>query len=273
MRRKDIVNIIGGATEGLLKTATDMVLLVTYLSLTHMSVRNAYQSRRAEEEAYRMLDEVNYQTIKRATYRLIAKGLLNRLSKGGREELIITKFGRKRIEEIIPVYRDKRPWDGHLYLISYDIPKEANEARNLLREYIRRTGGALLQESLWINPYNPTQILADFVTEHEIQGSVLVSKLGKDGTIGEETLPELINRVYHLDDLSERYEAFIQTYPLHAPVKSKLMETTVAYLSILKDDPQLPFPLESDDFAAARAHTHYLTLIDQQSKNVFISTT
>lgn len=260
MKRKEIINVIGRFSEGLFETVTDVLLLATYLSLTHMTVRNAYQAVRAGEEAYRMLDEINYQTLKKVTYNMITKGLLKRVSKEGREEIAITEFGRKRIEAVIPRYRVNRPWDGHLYLISYDIPTKANKSRNLLREHIRKTGGALLQESLWMNPYNPTRILSDFVTEHDIPGSILISKLGKDGSIGDEKLLDLITRVYHLDDLATRYDAFLHAYPKHGADRPIPLGAAVTYLSILKDDSQLPFPLEPDDFPAARAFQRYIKI-------------
>ncbi len=260
MKRKEIIRVIGSVSEGLFESVTDVLLLATYLSLTHMTVRNAYQANRAGEDAHRMLDKINYQTIKKVTYNMVAKGLLKRVSKAGREEIAITKFGRDRLKTIIPVYQVNRPWDGHLYLVSYDIPTQANDARNLLREHIRRTGGALLQESLWLNPYNPARILSEFVAEHDIPGSILVSKLGRDGSVGDEKLPDLIRRVYDLDNLSVRYKSFLNTYTKRSIYP---LEATVSYLSILKDDPQLPFPLEPDDFPAARAHKRYLVLTGQ----------
>ncbi len=260
MKRKEIIKVIGRVSEGLFETVTDTLLFTTYLSLTHMTVRNAYQAFRAGEESHRMLDEINYQTIKKVTYNMITKGLLKRISKEGREEIAITKFGRERLDAIIPVYRVHRPWDGHLYLVSYDIPTQANDARNLLREYIRKTGGALLQESLWINPYNPSHILSDFVAEHDIPGSVLVSKLGKDGSVGDEKLPDLIRRVYRLDDLAVRYESFLNAYTKRDKQTFYPLEAAMSYLPTLKDDPQLPFPLEPDDFPAARAYQRYIQL-------------
>src|SRR3989338_1788713 len=118
MKRKEIIHIVKKASEGLFETVTDSLLLATYLSLTNMTVRNTYQAFRAGEDAYRMLNKINYQTIKKVTYNMITKGLLKRISKEGREEIAITKFGRERIEAVIPHYRINRPWDGHVYLIS-----------------------------------------------------------------------------------------------------------------------------------------------------------
>ncbi len=260
MKRKDIVTIISRVSDGLLGTVTDMLLLTMYYSISSTTVKTMHQAFRASEEAHRMLDEINYQTIKKVTYNMITKGFLKRVSREGCEEIAITKFGRERLDAIIPVYRVNRPWDGHLYLISYDIPTQSNDARNLLREEIRKTGGALLQESLWINPYNPTRILSDFVTKHEIPGSVLVSKLGKDGSLGDEKLPDLIRRVYNLDNLAVRYESFLNAYKKRDMKSAYPLGVAMSYLPILKDDPQLPFPLEPDDFPAARAYQRYLNL-------------
>lgn len=260
MKRKEIIRVIGRASEGLFETVTDVFLLASYLSLTHLTVRNTYQAFQAGEDAHRMLDKINYQTIKKVTYNMIAKGLIKRITKEGREEIAITKFGRERIAANIPVYRINRPWDNHLYLISYDIPTQSNDARNLLREYIRKTGGALLQESLWMNPYNPTRILSDFVAEHDIPGSILISKLGKDGSVGDEKLTDLIRRIYQLDDLAERYVSFLNAFPKRNRQGLSPLAAALSYLPILKNDPQLPFPLEPDDFPAARAYQRYRNL-------------
>ena len=206
---------------------------------------------RMVEEVHNMLDTVNYNSIKRAISHLKTQGLILR-PKHDKLTLSITKLGQDRIANIVPMYRTERPWDGYLYLISYDIPKKSNASRDRLREYIRRTGGALLQESLWMNPYNPTLILEDFVRLRRISGTVLVSKLGKDGAIGNENLDVLLDRIYHLHTLVKRYQTFIDTYK---QVKHpSLLSLSLEYFSILKDDPQLPFDLLPNNFPAEHAY-------------------
>lgn len=214
-----------------------------------------YDADRAIDDAHRMLDTVNYQTIKKTLTLLSRNGLVATSGKRSSREVAITKAGLVRINELMPTYKKERPWDTHIFLISYDIPKPANYARDMVREYIRKTGGALLQESLWINPYNPTLLIERFVRDHDIPGTILVSKLGQDGAIGDESLPKLINRVYKLDELAKRYQDFLSTY---SP-KSKEPPFTIrlAYSRILKEDPQLPFPLEPAGFPAKQAWERY----------------
>lgn len=75
---------------------------------------------------------------------------------------------------------------------------------------------------------------------HHIVGSILVSDIGKDGSVGDEKIEDLLIRVYHLDNLNNRYKEFIGSCQKGAKVGVNLY---FSYLSILRDDPQLPFPL------------------------------
>ncbi|MBI4065518.1 hypothetical protein HY409_04095 [Candidatus Gottesmanbacteria bacterium] len=260
MRRKDFSSHLLAVTDGLVGSVTNIVLLHLYFLFSVGGIKTMGDANRVAEEVHQMLDEVNYQTIKQAIYQLRKTGMVTRKTTYDRTILSITKLGNQRIGELVPMYKTERPWDGHIYLISYDIPTRANSSRNLLRKYIRRTGGALLQESLWINPYNPTQILEEFVHDHGIPGTVLVSKLGTDGTIGDETLSELIIRVYKLDKLSQRYKDFLDAYrnPSGAPKTTAALD----YLSILRDDPQLPFQLLPKSFPADAAWQRYQNFME-----------
>ncbi|HLD25321.1 MAG TPA: PaaX family transcriptional regulator C-terminal domain-containing protein [Patescibacteria group bacterium] len=252
MRRKKLSDMLLQATDGLIGTVVNLVLYELYVVLLLPGKTSSAQLHRTAVDAHELVEELGYDTIKRAMYHLIAQGLIKRLTKEGRTELAITAVGRKKLETSVPQYRPHRPWDGHIYLISYDVPKKANSDRDALRDYIQTTGGALLQESLWINPYNPTRLLAEFAKDHQIPGSILISRLGKDGAIGEEKLPYLLEKVYHLEDLWNRYDAFIKNTRLKT--FGNKLRTSLEFLSILRDDPQLPFPLEPADFPAKKAY-------------------
>ncbi|MDP1722140.1 MAG: PaaX family transcriptional regulator C-terminal domain-containing protein [Candidatus Gottesmanbacteria bacterium] len=257
--RRRIGSMILSATDGLIGTATNFVLLQLYVMASIGGVKTMGDANRMAEDVHDMLDTFNYKTIKQTIYQLTKQGLIERPKKYDRTTIAITKLGKQRIKELIPTYKTDRPWDSHVYLVSYDIPTHHNRSRDILREYIHRTGGALLQESLWINPYNPSLLLRTFMDDHEIPGTVLISKLGSDGTIGDETLPDLIIRVYHLDKLTERYEEFLETYRKQPSISKT--KCSIDYLAILKDDPQLPFPLLPKDFPAEKAWERYRKLM------------
>ncbi len=265
MRNKKLIKTLLDASEGLVATATDLVLFLTILPF---SMGGAYThgevSRRTEDVSKFIGEDFNYRTIKNTIGKLVAAGLVTKHTKRNALDIAITKLGRERIDAIIPHYHEDRPWDGHLYLVSYDVPAKPKTKRDKLREYLRRIGARLLQESLWLTPYNPRDIVDDFVMENEIGGSLLVSKLGTDGAIGSEKLLDLISRVYGLDALNKRYDDFLDTWK--GKWKSgSLFGVATDYLSILKQDPQLPFPLLPRDFLGEKANRLYQSFTNKIS--------
>lgn len=248
---KKTVAVIKTGSDIVASAITNTLLFTFYLYGAGFGKYGSVGMYRAFDEAQQTLDDCNYQSIKNAFYQLTKAGLVTRSRKRSHVELTITNEGKKRIAELFPTYRNERPWDGHVYLISYDIPTKANISRNILRAYIRRTGGALLQESLWLNPYNPQSLIEEFVETRAIKGTVLVSKLGKDGAVGDEKLTDLISRIYKYPTLRERYTQFIDQYNKK---QQPFIKTAMVYTSILRDDPQLPFALEPKNFPGHQAN-------------------
>ena len=246
-------------SEGLLESVTDLLLFQFYLTTQMVGAHTTFQMERAVDEAHNILDDVNYKTIKSVLYTLTQTKHIERTAHRTILDVSITDLGKKRITSRFPMYHDKRPWDGHMYLVSYDIPNKARGMRNVLREQIRKAGAALLQESLWVTPYNPHLLLEDFSQRHHHPGTIIVSKLGRDGAIGAENLTDLLVRIYHLASVSSRYEKFIETYGHTRPQIT--LSASIAYCAILKDDPQLPFPLEPKNFPGKRAHDLFLRIL------------
>lgn len=247
------MNMVWKGADVAASALTNTLLYSFYLYGASFGKQGSYGMHRAFEEAGEALKDCNYQSIKNALNQLTKTGLIHRTRKRSQLEITITKEGSERINQLFPTYRTSRPWDGHVYLISYDIPTKYNKARDLLRLYIRRTGGALLQESLWLNPYNPQSIIEEFIEERSIPGTVLISKMGTDGAIGDEKLAELIARIYEYASLTEQYNGFIHTFQ-HAKNPSPIA-SAMKYTSILRNDPQLPFELEPKGFPAQKAYT------------------
>lgn len=80
----------------------------------------------------------------------------------------------------------------------------------------------------------------------------MVSDIGKDGSIGDEDLNNLVNRVYCLEKINQRYKDFINELGTIKVVNSQIH---FQYLSILKDDPQLPFEILPFDWTGDKANS------------------
>ncbi|MBI5614628.1 hypothetical protein HY947_06935 [Candidatus Gottesmanbacteria bacterium] len=249
--------VLKDTTESFLRSTTDLTLVMLYFMILLPSKKTPLDILRLQEEAHDFIGTTNYDSIKSALYHLTRTGLVTRSKKRLTLDVTLSKEGQKHIDKIVPKYRSIRPWDGHVYLISYDIPTKVNYKRNFLRDIIRSLSGAKLQESLYMTPYNPTTILKAEVATHAIPGNILISNLGIGGSIGEESLGDLVARVYTLNILEKRYLKYLEVFPASsAPSVSAML----SYLSILHDDPQLPFELLPPNFPDKRAYARYLSL-------------
>lgn len=242
-------------SEGILSTVVDIVLWeMVYLgeAATTFS-RNTWEPK---VKADRFLESINYETIKRAFERAREKGWVKR-TKRKRVWPEITKAGKKRLVSLIPQYDKNRVWDKRLYLVTYDIPEKRKKDREVLREYLKRLGSGLVQESVWLTPYNPREILQEFIEERGLKGTIIISDIGQDGNIGEEDIRDLVVRVYKLDEINKAYKEFLEKYE-NSKISTK--EVYFTYLKILRKDPQLPFELLPSYWLGEKAYQMFLKI-------------
>lgn len=252
MRTKKAKKIALQLTEGLLRNTTDVVLYTFFLICASAGKsKTSVGAHQSFSEAQDALKDFNYDAIKRTLAQLKQQGLLTYKRRYLKETIAITQEGKARLKKLLPVYHKHRTWDHRMYLVTYDIPESRRYNREILRHYLKRIGAAMLQESVWITPYNPRETLRSFLEEQELSEVVIVSDLGKDAIIGEIDLLTLVQQLYHLDKLNERYESFIEMYD---DGKHSNLSGSSFYLSILHDDPQLPFPLLPKDWPGEEAH-------------------
>lgn len=195
---------------------------------------------RVKLTADRFLSQWNYDTITRAIAHARRRRLLAPVMRGRHTLPEITEEGKRRLSVIIPMYDEKRVWDARMHLITYDIPETQAKDRGELRDFIRMIGAGRLQDSVWITPYNPIDTLRSFIGEHRLAGTVIVSDMGTDAAIGEEDVQSLVARVWRLDRLNDRYTEWLSEANKSGRLDHWML---IAFLSILKEDPQLPFPL------------------------------
>lgn len=243
MGKKGVTKIVSRAavalTEGLFSYSVDLALwTIVYAGELSLPQSISGQVWRAQVAADRFLHEINYDVIKNALKTARRNGWIKPRHRNAPPE--ITAEGKRRLAAALPLYDEKRTWDGRLHLVTYDIPEARRIDRELLREYLRRIGCAMLQESVWITPYNPIDLVRSFIEEKELSGTIIVSDLGKDGAVGEEDLRALLVRIYKLDALDERYEAWLASVGESDAIDHHVL---IGFLAILNDDPQLPFSL------------------------------
>lgn len=247
-RRRETKEEIRRISFGLLSTAIDLSLFLFALWIQSYRVGSGRKSLfRALIDSGEFVKSIKKEYIQRGLYRASERKFLTQEEKQWK----LAEFGRRRLEEILPQYRVHRPWNGKIYLVTYDIPEKRKQDRDILREYLKRIGCGMLQASVWLTLYDHKKILRDFVAEKRLAGSIVVSDIGRDGNIGQIPIEELIRRVYPLDKLNEQYRKFLERASRE---RVDFSEINLFFLSILKDDPQLPFSLLPKDWLGDKAY-------------------
>lgn len=173
----------------------------------------------------------------------------------------LTKEGWKRLKSILPEYKKPPIWDDKWYMVAFDIPEAYRLKRNAFREKLKKLGFGRLQDSVWISPYNFLANIESLVEFHNMESWVIPSVTDK---LGREDSQELAGRVWHLEEINKRYKKLVSKYKFLRKAKDfKLdkLKIQMEYLSILKEDPQLPEDLLPDDWYGKKAHKLYQKLV------------
>jgi len=257
--QKEISDKVKEVSEGIVARAVDLLLVSIFYGF-EFGVGGYGEYARAGERTSDALSEFNYSTIKRSIRSLRTKGFIRTFRSTSEYSKIptITEEGKHKLKELVPQYRKKRTWDGRIYLVTYDLPRKLNRDRNRLRKHLKKIGCGMLQYSVWITPYSPIVLVREFVEIYGLGEMILVSTLQKEGSVGSMDLSELIETVYKLDDLNGRYSEFILKYNGNKITKEHAI---FAYLSILRDDPQLPFELLPLNWQGDNAYKLYSKML------------
>ena len=245
-KRLDIAKI----SDGVLAKTVDLVLVSIFYGL-EFGFGGYGETYKAAENTTNDLSEINYQRLKRGIFYLKKKGFVQSVRESASLPTI-TATGKRRLEGIVPRYEEERVWDKRIYLVTYDLPTKQNRQRDRLRNFLKKIGCGLLQESVWLTPYNPKKLLEEFLAESKLESDlVIISSLGKDGTIGELDLIELMEKVYNLSEVNEKYKEFLEETAKGEVSRDKII---FSFLSILKGDPQIPFEILPKDWVGREAY-------------------
>lgn len=247
---------------GVLDTAIDFSVFLVAFGLSAYAFSRRYDGLAKSFQTAVWAKRVFRQKVLRRSFRHARE---NGFLAGKGDNWVITQKGERRLAEILPAYREEGLWDGKIYLITYDIPESCHRQRDLLREYLKRKGAGMLQASVWLTPHNPKEMLRNFLRDYKLGGWVVVSDIGRDGSIGQMPIKDLVAKVYKLEMINERYREFLAQIKKG---KLDLLSASFSYLAILRDDPQLPFALLPKDWRGEEAHKVFKRVIGREEKKV-----
>ena len=151
--------------------------------------------------------------------RLVAEGLFERVGNGQRAEYRPTDPGLRalsamgsRAVQARHQDLDHRDWDGRWRLVAFAIPEARRAARDALRERLGGLGGAAVHNGLYVSPHDwakdVTVVATDLgIAEHVTQAATDHLVVG-----GEADPRALALRLWRLDELAGRYQAFVDRW-------------------------------------------------------------
>ena len=110
------------------------------------------------------IPELNKSTLSQALKRLRERGLIELVSDKTLEYRLTDSGKQKAVWEALMV--DKKKWDGRWRLVIFDIPEKRRQARNLLRDSLKKWGFVHWQKSVWATKKDCIKPLRNFIKQN-----------------------------------------------------------------------------------------------------------
>ncbi len=136
-------------------------------------------------DSYR--DRFRKSYLKRRFQEMIDRGLIFISKENGKNYVRLTKKGETKLEHYglgeLTVEKPKH-WDGKWRLVIFDIREKRRSTRDLLRQQLQGLGLVRLQNSVWVCPYDFSEITVLFKADAMVGKDILyltVEELENDG--------------------------------------------------------------------------------------------
>jgi phenylacetic acid degradation operon negative regulatory protein len=201
--------------------------------------------------------------IRSCLRRLVAEGLFVRHGSGSTARYEATAPGMSAlgmgIERTRLAYGQDaagRGWDRQWRLVAFAVPEDRRAARDAFRDHLLGLGGAAIQGGLYVSAHNWLKDVRDEAGRLGVAELVTTAATDELDIGGRRGPRELARHLWPLDDVAERYRAFVQQFE-SVPERLKEMRRrkerlpdaaflpgalamAVAYQACFQDDPLLP---------------------------------
>jgi len=133
--------------------------------------------------------------VRQAMKRLEGRGLVVGIEENGTTRFVLTEKGKRYAERLaeaeslhIPI---PKRWDGRWRVVIFDIWERRREVRRQFRNMLKKIGFVLVQDSVWVYPYDCEEVIA-FIRTHLRLGKGALYMIA-DGIEGDKKLREHFN--------------------------------------------------------------------------------
>jgi CRISPR/Cas system-associated endoribonuclease Cas2 len=114
--------------------------------------------------------------------RLLKSGHIKLVKKGKKKFFKLTKKGKKELDRFqLQDFKIKKPkkWDGKWRVVIFDIKEFMRKERNQLRATLKKIGFKMLQNSVWVCPYDCKDFIFLLKTNYSLGLDVLYLEVEK----------------------------------------------------------------------------------------------
>ncbi|OGG28056.1 hypothetical protein A3A64_03990 [Candidatus Gottesmanbacteria bacterium RIFCSPLOWO2_01_FULL_48_11] len=170
----------------------------------------------------------------RVVDRQLRTGDIEKVVKGNQVFLRLTSAGKERIIRDFPMLSmAEKPWDRRWRMVMFDIAEIDKKVRDALRYKLQQLGFGMLQESVWITPYDISMDVREFLEQYDLGDVAFVLEVS-DILAG--NIDALVKNIWHLDDLANEYTDIIdeatQLQGMYVAIRGRGVQHTGAHTHI-----------------------------------------
>lgn len=141
-------------------------------------------------------------------WRSFKTGYIEKIVKNGDVFLRLTSKGKEKITRDFSLLKFQNArWDGKWRVVVFDIKELTRRTRDMLRDKLKEMGFGMLQQSVYISPHDIAKDFSEFIQSLGLSNLVYVMEVSR---ISSGDLKALVNNIWKLDNLNERYESLIE---------------------------------------------------------------
>ncbi len=124
-------------------------------------------------EKYRK--EKSAKALRKIIYYLKTNNYIKVKSLEGNKGIMLTSGGiAKALRTSMVIEAKQKRKDGKWIMIIFDVPQKYQKSRNILKSILLNSGYKLLQQSVWVNPYDVYEKTVALLQHHDLERYVKI---------------------------------------------------------------------------------------------------
>lgn len=148
------------------------------------------------------------QNFNHLVWRSIKTGFIEKIEKQGEVYIRLTSQGSKKIARDFPLLAfQKKRWDKKWRVVMFDIEEKSRKVRERFRNKLKELGFGMLQESVFISPYDISKDFTEFIDAQNLNEYAYLLEVS---SIAVGDIKVLVSRVWNLDRINDSYKRIIE---------------------------------------------------------------